>query len=492
MAGTFERTIGFKTATALVVGSIIGSGIFIRPAEMAGLLGSPWHIIGAWSVAGLFTMLSILVLAEVAAMFPEDGGQYAFMRHMYGDFWAYLFGWSAFAAINCAGTAGIAFIAAEYLTYFFPIPSFPPETEAAITVHIPMIGELRPLENFGVKMICILFLTIFSVISYRSTKASGRIQFVFAAAKVIAIIFLVFGIFFSGKGDVSKMFEPSALIHPTGFALVVAFVAACNGALQALDGCSAMLNLTGEIKDPGKTIPRSLIAGIFTCIFIYIIINLSMFYVLGVDEMAVSRLVASDAVKVALGFTGGGIVAFLICFSVLGSTQVNVLSPPRLTFAMARDGNFFRTAGRVHPRFNTPGNAIIIHLVVMVIMVLSGSFFILADLYIFVVWLFNLMMMAGLFILRKKYPDKERPFKTPGYPLLPALVILFNLFYLILTIYHDVERYFEGRSRVMHSVFGLVIVAVGIPLYFYFKRKREAVSGRGLRNEPDISDSTDG
>src|SRR5688572_16044135 len=214
MAGTFERTIGFKTATALVVGSVIGSVIFIRSAEMAGLLGSPLHIIGAWAVAGIFTLLSILVLAEVAAMFPEDGGQYAFMRHMYGDFWAYLFGWSAFAAINCAGTAGIAFIAAEYLTYFFPIPSFSPATEASFTVHLPMIGELRPLENFGVKMVCIFFLTIFSVISYRSTKASGRIQFVFAAAKVIAIILLVFGIFLSGKGSAASMMESSHIIQP--------------------------------------------------------------------------------------------------------------------------------------------------------------------------------------------------------------------------------------------------------------------------------------
>jgi APA family basic amino acid/polyamine antiporter len=173
---------------------------------------------------------------------------------------------------------------------------------------------------------------------------------------------------------------------------------------------------------------------------------------------------------IAFGSVGGGIIAFLIALSVLGTTQANVLTPPRMSFAMARSGSFFKAAGVVHPRFNTPGNALLIHLAVMIVMTLSGSFFILTDMYIFIVWVFNLMMMAGLFILRKKYPDKARPYRVWGYPWMPVLVILFNGFYLCITLYDDVRNYLDGKSTVMNSVLGIFLVLLGIPLYAWFRR----------------------
>lgn len=294
---------------------------------------------------------------------------------------------------------------------------------------------------------------------------------VFSAAKVTAIVLLVGGLFVSGKGSFSNFFEASEVIKPAGFALVTAFVAACNGALQAFDGCNNMLNVTGEIKDPGKNIPRSLFIGLTACIGIYLLVNASLIYVLPVDKMAASSLVASDAAQVVFGVIGGGLIAFLISFSVLGTTFSNVFTPPRLTFAMAQDNRFFKMAGKVHPRFQTPGNALLVHLGVMILMVLSGSFYILADMYIFIVWAFNLMMMIGLFILRKKMPDKERPYRVWGYPWIPILVILFNAFYLTITLVDDIQNYIEGKSRLMNSVFGLVVTAAGIPLYYYFRRK---------------------
>jgi len=467
----FKRTIGLSTAIALVIATIIGSGIFMRPAEMAALLGSPLLIFAVWIIAGLFTMLSVMVLAEIAAMIPETGGTYAFMRHMYGNFWSYLYGWAAFAVINCAGSAGIAFITAQYLEYFFTLPRFLPEIEQSVVWHIPLVGDLLPLHDFGVKSLTILILCVLTWISYRSTKASGILMTIFSSAKVAAIILLVGGLFMSGKGSFSNFFESSELIRPAGFALLTAMVAACNGALQAFDGANNMLYLTGEIKNPGKNIPRSLFIGLSVCIVIYLIINAAMIYVLPVDQMAGSKLVASDAAKIAFGIIGGGLVAFLISFSVLGTTASNVFTPPRMTFAMARDGQFFKMAGRVHPRFHTPGNALLIHLGLMILMVLSGSFFILADMYIFIVWAFNLMMMIGLFILRKKMPDKERPYKVWGYPWIPLLVILFNAFYLIITLVDDIQNYIEGKTRLMNSVFGIFVTAAGIPLYYYFRRK---------------------
>jgi basic amino acid/polyamine antiporter, APA family len=467
----FKRTIGLSTAISLVIGTVIGSGIFMRPAEMAELLGSPILVFSVWIVAGLFTMLSVMVLAEIAAMIPETGGNYAFMRHMYGDFWAYLFGWAAFAVVNCAGSAGIAFITSEYLEYFFSLPRFSPEIEQSVVFHIPLVGDLLPLHDFGVKSLTILILCILTWISYRSTKASGVLMNIFSAAKVAAIILLVGGLFISGKGSFSNFVQSSELIKPAGFALVTAFIAACNGALQAFDGSNNMLNVTGEIKDPSRNIPKSLFIGLSTCIIIYLIINASMIYVLPIDKMASSSLVASDAATVAFGAIGGGLIAFLISFSVAGTTTSNVFTSPRLTFAMAKDGQFFKMAGKVHPAFHTPGNALLVHLGLMILMVLSGSFFILADMYIFIVWTFNLMLMIGLFILRKKMPDKERPYRVWGYPWIPIIVILFNAFYLIITLIDDIQNYISGKTRLMNSVFGLVLTAAGIPLYYYFRWK---------------------
>src|SRR4026209_879045 len=152
----FQRTIGLSTATALVITTIIGSGIFMRPAEMAALLGSPILIFAVWIIAGLFTMLTAMVLAEIAAMLPETGGTYAFMRHMYGNFWAYMYGWAAFAVINCAGSAGIAFITSQYLEYFFKLPRFSPAIEQSVVFHIPMVGDIFPLDDFGVKILTVV------------------------------------------------------------------------------------------------------------------------------------------------------------------------------------------------------------------------------------------------------------------------------------------------------------------------------------------------
>jgi APA family basic amino acid/polyamine antiporter len=465
----FERTIGLSTATALIITTIIGSGIFMRPAEMAGLLGSPILIFAVWIVAGLFTMLTVMVLAEIAAMLPETGGPYAFMRHMYGEFWSYLYGWATFAVVNCAGTAGIAFITSQYIEYFFKLPKFSPAIEQSIIFHIPLVGDIFPLQDFGVKILTIIILFIFTFISYRSTKTSGVLMNIFSAAKVAAIVLLVGGLFVSGKGSFSNFTHSSEIIKPAGFALVTAFVAACNGALQAFDGCNNMLYITGEIKDPGRNIPRSLFIGLTTCIVIYLLINAAMIYVLPVDKMAGSSLVASDAATIAFGVIGGGLIAFLISFSVMGTTASNVFTSPRMTFAMAQDGQFFKMVGKIHPKFNTPGNALLVHLSLMILMVLSGSFYILADMYIFIVWVFNLMLMTGIFILRKKMPDKERPYRVWGYPWVPILVILFNAFYLIITLVHDIQNYIEGKTRLMNSVFGIVVTAAGIPLYYYFR-----------------------
>jgi basic amino acid/polyamine antiporter, APA family len=467
----FKRTLGLYTAISLVIGTVIGSGIFMRPAEMASLLGSPLLILVVWVIGGLLSLFVAMVVAEVGAMLPETGGQYFFMRKMYGDFWAYLYGWANFSVINTAGTAGIAFICSQYVEYFFKLPRFSIATEQSMKIHLPFIGDILPLENIGVKCLTILLLIVLTIISYRSTKNGGVIQVVFTAAKVLAIVFLIGGLFFYKDGGLKNITTSSNIIKPVGFALFAAIIAACNGALQAYDGWGTMVNVAGEIKNPQKNIPKSLFIGLLSCITIYITITLAMMYVLPVDEMAKSSLVASDAAAKVFGNIGGGIIAFLICLSVLGVTNASILAPPRMTFAMAQEGKFFAFAGKVHPKYNTPGNAMLLHLGWMIVMVFSGSFYILADMYIFVTWLFNLMLVAGVFILRKKMPNAERPYKVWGYPFVPIVALLCTSLYLGITLYNDISAYSNGKTNLINSVFGIALTAIGIPFYFYFKKK---------------------
>jgi APA family basic amino acid/polyamine antiporter len=469
----FKRTLGLYTAISLVIGTVIGSGIFMRPAEMASLLGSPLLILLVWVIGGVLSLFVAMVVAEVGAMLPETGGQYFFMRKMYGEFWAYLYGWANFSVINTAGTAGIAFICSQYVEYFFKLPKFALATEQSIKIHLPFIGNILPLENIGVKMLTIFLLIVLTIISYRSTKTGGILQVLFTSAKILAIVFLIGGLFFYKDGTVKNFATNSTSIKPIGFALFAAIIAACNGALQAYDGWGTMVNVAGEIKNPQKNIPKSLFIGLLSCIGIYLLITMAMLYVLPINEMANSSLVASDAAAKVFGNVGGGIIAFLICLSVLGVTNASILAPPRMTFAMAQEGIFFTFAGKIHSKYNTPGNAMLLHLGWMIVMVFSGSFYILADMYIFVTWLFNLMLVAGVFVLRKKMPDAVRPYKVWGYPFVPIIALLCTSLYLGITLYNDIMAYTSGKTNLINSVFGIAITAVGIPFYFYFKKKNK-------------------
>jgi len=212
---------------------------------------------------GVLSLFVAMVVAEVGAMMPETGGQYFFMRKMYGDFWVYLYGWANFSVINTAVTAGVAFICSQYIEYFFKLPKFSSVIEQSFKIHLPFIGTILPLENIGVKLLIILLLVVLTFISYRSTKTGGIIQVVFTAAKILAIVLLVGGLFFYENGSVKNFTTTSATIKSIGFALIAAIIAACNGALQAYDGWGNMVNVAGEIKNPQKNIPKSL--GISIC-----------------------------------------------------------------------------------------------------------------------------------------------------------------------------------------------------------------------------------
>lgn len=464
-------TLGFWTCVSVVVGGIIGSGIFMKPAVMASQLGSPELLLLIWVGAGCITLFGALSNAEVAAMIPETGGQFVFFKAMYGDFFSFLYGWAAFIVFNCAGNASIAYVLGTYTEYFFTLPRFDTDVEKSISVSIPFIGKIFPLQNFGVKSITIFIVLILTFINYRSTRSSGNLQVVFTAMKVLAMALIVFGLLFSGDGQLPNLFTDSQAIQPEGWAFLAAIVAAISGAFWGYDGWNNITFIAGEIKDPQRNIPKSLLAGLLICIATYALITVAYEYVLPIDAIAKSPMVASDAASVVLGAAGGGIIALMVIISTFGTTNANVLATARVTFAMAKDKRFFDFASKVHPKFQTPGNALWLQGAWTSVLIVSGSFDMLTDMLIFVSWFFYGMSSLGVFVLRYKMPNRERPYKVWGYPVVPALFVIFTFFFLTSTLVSDIHAFYTGKSVLINSLLGVFLTALGIPLYWYFKLK---------------------
>lgn len=437
---------------------------------MATQLGSPIWLTLVWIIAGVFTLFGALVYAELGAMMPETGGIYVYFKKIFGDFFGYLYGWAAFSVINTAGVSAIAFVCAQYADYFLHLPRFDAVTEHSIAWHLPYMGDLYPLENIGVKSLAVSLVLLFTWINYRSTKAGSSFQLISTIIKIVVIVLLVFGIFLSGNGNTGNFFTAENPKH--GGALISGIIAAMTGAFFAYDGWINIASMAGEVKNPQRNIPRSLLIGVFVCVVVYLLVNQAYLYALPVERIAASSLVASDAVGVVVGNTGEAIIAALIVICTLGAINGNVMAPTRITYAMGKDRIFLPWAGREHKRFETPGNALWLHGIWICLFIITGSFDMLADMFVFVTWIAYLFGAIGIMMLRKKMPDAERPYKMWGYPVVPVLFILFSAFYLIITLYNDIDNYLHNRQPVINSVLGLVIVALGIPLYMYFNRKK--------------------
>ncbi|OIR05362.1 serine/threonine exchanger SteT [mine drainage metagenome] len=467
----FKRTLSLGTTIAIVVGGVIGSGIFMKPALMASQLGSPLLLLSVWIVAGFVTLFGALSNAEVAAMFPETGGQYIFFKKMYGDRFAFLYGWAAFAVFNTGGNASIAYVCSQYTNYFIALPRFPFATEHAWLLHIPGVGNIFPLENFGVKSLTIFIILILSGINYYSVQYGGTLQRILTLLKAIAIVLLIGGILFSGKGS-SHNIITSMPNMPHGMALISAYMAAIAGAFWAYDGWNNITFVAGEVKNPQQNIPKSLFFGLFFCIIIYALINLAYVYVLPIAQLATSSFVASDAATVTWGIIGGSIIALMVILSTLGTTNANVLATARVTYSMGEDNKWFAWAGKKQNKFDTPGNALLLNAAWAVLLILSGSFDMLTDMLIFVSWFFYGMSALGVFILRKRMKDVERVYKVWGYPIVPLLFVSFVLFFLCSTLYTDINNYRNGVTPIINSLLGILITCIGIPVYYFSKKKK--------------------
>ena len=469
MPEQLPKRIGFYSATSIVIGSIIGAGVFMKPSSMAAELGSPIWLALVWVIAGVFSLFGALIFAELGALMPLTGGVYVYFRKMFGDFIAFLYGWAAFSVINTAAVAAMSFVCAEYASHLINVPQFNTETINSITFNVPFIGRILPLENFGVKIIAILIVISLTALNYRSVNAGNRFQVLATAIKIFVMAALVFGIFFSGNGEFANFY--TAENTKSGTALISSIVIAMTGAFFAYDGWINATFIAGEIKDPKKNVPRSLFTGVMTCIIIYVLINQAYLYVMPVEEIASSSLVASDAINKAWGRQGGNLIAALIVICTFGAINGNIMATSRVTYAMGKDRSFLPWAGKEHKKFVTPGNALWLHGIWTCLFIITGSFNMLADMFVFITWVAYLAGAVGLMMLRRKMKGMTAEYKVWGYPIVPVLFILFSAFYLTVTIVNDVQNYRAGTQPVVNSLLGLIITLSGVPIYFLYKKR---------------------
>ena len=466
----FAPRLGYVTTVAIVIGAVIGSGIFKKPALMAQQLGSPEWLLAVWALTGVVTLFGALTNAEVAGMISATGGQYIYFQKMYGRLTAYLYGWAIFAVIQTGSIAAIAYIFAQYLGYFIPMPHLQPAYEQW-AINIPFIGAIHPLDDAGVKLTTIGCLVLLTYVNWLGVMLGGAVQTLFTALKLAAIGALIVFSFGSGSGAVAHFTQAMPVHDVSTLAFLGALVAAMSGAFWAYDGRNNVTYIAGEIRNPQRAIPRALFSGTLFVVLVYIAINMAYLYILPIEEMARSNLVAADVARRALGAAGAGFVAIAVIVSTFGTTNGTLLVSARVYYAMARDKLFFNRLGGIHPRFLTPVPALWTQCLWASLLVVTGTFDTLTDMLIFVSWIFYALGAYGVFVLRKKMPDTPRPYKVWGYPWVPAIFVAFATVYVVWTLVDDIRNYASGVTTIINSVAGLALVALGVPLYFWWKRK---------------------
>ena len=431
---SLERVLSLLDATMINVGGIIGSGIFMVPATVAFFTGSTSLFFLVWILGGIISLFGALSVAELGAAMPQAGGQYVYLNEAYGPIWGYLYGWSAVAVINTASIAAVGVAFSEYLGFFFPI------SDASIK---------------GIAVGTIVLLTIINIID---VKSGARFQNLFTLSKLGAIFgIILLGLVMEGgtNQNLSPIFSDKpfiGLIGPLGLAMV--------SVLWTFDGWIFITYVAGEVKNPGRNIPLSLIFCMLIVVAVYLLLNYVLLFILGFTGMNGSELVVSDAASVFLGNKGAAVVTLIILISLIGANNGFVLSSARINYAMARDKLFFNQAAQIHSRFKSPANALIIQCVWACLLTFTGTFNQLITYIIFTSWIFYGMSAGAVIILRKKKPDMDRPYKTPAYPWIPIIFIFFAIFLTINTI----------MEAPRDATIGAGIILAGLPLYYYWKK----------------------
>jgi APA family basic amino acid/polyamine antiporter len=440
----------------IVAGSMIGSGIFRKPATMAGQLMSPELLLIVWLIAGLITFVGTLCNAEVAGMIDATGGQYVYFQKMYGNFISYLYGWSVFAVIQTGSQAAIAYVFGEYLGYFIKFPELPKAIQN-FSFYIPVIGHIFPFAEFGAKFAAILCIIFLTGINYLGVVFGGAVQSFITFIKIGTIVFLSIFLFTGTTGSLNNLSTGFVIPQATSANLISLFGLALAGAFWAYDGWNNLTFVAGEVKQPQKNVPLGLLLGTLIVIAVYMLINAAFLYVLPVDQMAKSPLVAATAAEIIFGHDGAVIISIAVIISTFGALNGSILSTARVCFAMSRSNMFFKKLGEIHPKFGTPHTSLIAQGVWSCILVLSGTFDTITDYVIFAAWLFYMLGALGIIVLRKKMPNVPRPYKVWGYPYTPILFVIFSFLFLVNSLISDISN----------AAMGSLLILLGLPLYFW-------------------------
>lgn len=430
------RVLGFWDIIGIVVGGVIGSGIFLVPRDVAVAVESPILILAVWVVGGLLCFFGALSFSELGAAYPQAGGIYVYLREAYGPFVAFLFGWTLFLIIDAGAIATLAVaFSSKYLPHFF---------------------DYSPLMS---KTIAVALIALLVAVNYLGTKKGAFVQNLLTLIKFGGVLGVCAAVFVFAKGSASHFVSPSP--KPLSSGLIASFGVALVATLWAYKGWETTTYSAGEIRNPTKNLPAGLFAGTLIVIGAYILTNLAYLYAFPSSEIAKSDRIAAAAMNAAVGPIGASIIALIILFSITGAANQNFLCSPRVYFAMARDGLFFKSIATVHPKYLTPHVSIIAIGVWSAILSLSGTFEQLFTYVIFGQWIFLGLTMAAVIVLRIKKPDLPRPYKTWGYPFTPIFFIMSALYVSVNTLV----------AQFWNSIAGLAIISLGIPAYFYWKRK---------------------
>lgn len=473
-----NRTLGLRLAIVMVIGNIIGSGIYKKVAPMASELHSSGWVLICWILGGIITMFGALSNAEIASMLADTGGEYVYYKKIYNRFFSFLYGWSNFAAIKTASIASIAYVFAQSLNSVVHFPEI-----FSSWKDVQILGIFHPFDGFNVKLVAIFLIIFLTWINSRGLKLGAGLSSVlllFVLAGIVTII--VFGTT-STHAEISSSFS---LATNNGQSITVsAIFTAMLAAFWAYEGWNSVGFLGGEIKNPHKNVPMSIVFGLLIVITLYVLTNIAYLSLMPVDSLvsvnaAGNQIAAVQAVKVFWNEGGVVFISLLILLSTLGCTHATILSNARTSFAMAKEGLFFSKMAKINAA-KVPGNALWYQGIWAAILVLSGSFDQLTDMLIFAAFIFYGATAFGVFILRKKMPDANRPYKVWGYPVVPAIFVIFCVFLIANTIY----------ARPREAGIGLVLILLGIPFYYWFQKKNkmkntDAKTDHLIKTEPVI------
>jgi basic amino acid/polyamine antiporter, APA family len=449
-ANELSRELGVSQASAVVVGTIIGSGIFLVPAEMMRAVGSARLVYLAWIVGGLLSFFGALTYAELGAMKPQAGGEYVYVRDAYGPLAGFLYGWTWFLIAKPASVATIVTGLVRILGTFSAFSFL-----SANLVSTPFA------VTWG-QIFAILAAVLISLLNYFGVKKAGEFQLVFTLLKVVIILGIVV-VCFAGGNSAGGTWSHFSSTFSGAKGGVAGFMAALVAALWAYDGWNDLNMVGGEVKHPERNIPIALIAGVAIVGALYMLTNAGVQYMLPANAIAASPRPASDAVALVIGRIGAGIVSAGMAVSMLVTLNGTIMSGARVPYAVARDGYFFRALAEVNPRFHTPSVALLVQAVLSILLLLLGANFRqLFSLAIFAEWLFYMIAGSTVFVFRRRDPDAVRPYRMWGYPIVPALFLAVAAALLCYTFANDWPN----------SGYGLLVILAGIPVFAWFSSQR--------------------